>query len=458
MSRTILVVDDEVNIVKSLEGILTDEGYDVICAHSGKEALTLLEEEAPDLALLDIWMPGIDGLETLTRIKQDHPYIQVVMISGHGNIETAVKAIKLGAYDFIEKPLSLDKILLTINNALKYHRLEEENILLKSRTPQHNLTGASQVIQTLKEQVVLVAPTDAWVLITGENGTGKEVVARSIHRLSKRAQKPFIDVNCAAIPEELIESELFGHEKGAFTGAATRRRGKFDLANEGTLFLDEIADMSLKTQSKILRILQEQKFERVGGAKTIKVDVRVIAATNKNLEEEISRRTFREDLYYRLNVIPILVPPLRWRREDIPALIQEFLEEYSYKIKTPVKQLTPEALDLLLNHPWPGNVRELKNFVERLVIMTPSRTIEAGHVPPPIGRTPVPAESAESFNFTTFKDARSHFERMFIAQKLAENNYNVSQTAEVIGLERSHLHKKIKAYGLDTGKTTIEEG
>ena len=324
--HTILIVDDEESIRDSLSGILYDEGFRSTTAENGEAALTMLSEEKPDLILLDIWMPGMDGLETLTKIREVHPDQLVVMMSGHGTIETAVKATKLGAYDFIEKPLSLEKLLLCTQNALKIGQLVEENRELKAKMAKdHEMIGSSEPIVALKQQIEIAAPTSGWVLITGENGTGKELVARAIHSLSKRQAKPFIEVNCAAIPEELIESELFGHEKGAFTGATAQRRGKFDQADEGTLFLDEIGDMSLKTQAKVLRILQEKKFERVGGSKTIEVDVRVIAATNKNLEAEIEQGNFREDLYFRLNVLPFEVPPLRERREDIPTLIAHFL-------------------------------------------------------------------------------------------------------------------------------------
>ena len=451
MARTVLVVDDEETIIQSLNGILTDEGFEVISANSGTDALVKIEEIMPELVLLDIWMPGIDGIETLVKIKKSNPNLPVVMMSGHGTIETAVRATKLGAYDFIEKPLSLEKVLLCISNALDYSRLEEEISLLKEKERhKYGITGNSKTIKHLKEQIKVVAPTNAWVLITGENGTGKELVAHTIHRQSTRSQKPMVEMNCAAIPEELIESELFGHEKGAFTGATTMKKGKFDLAHEGTLFLDEISDMSLKAQSKTLRILQEQKFERVGGSRTIHVDVRVIAATNKNLESQIEKGNFRDDLYFRLNVIPITVPPLRERVEDIPELVSEFLNEISLRTNLELKQFSPKAIDLLKKYHWPGNVRELRNLVERLVIMIPEKVIQDKNIPAPFNRGPGAKETPESSLMDgSFKDAKAKFEKAFIARKLREFNGNISQTAEAIGIERSNLHKKIKAYGLE---------
>lgn len=388
--KTILVVDDEESICLTLKGILMDEGYKVLTIGSGEEALKIIEEELPDLVLLDIWLPGMDGLETLHLIKRDYPQIQVIMMSGHGTIETAVKATKLGAFDFFEKPLSLDKVVLIINHALDLLRLEEENRLLRQKYPQdYELTGESKATNELKEVISIVAPTNAWILIMGENGTGKELVARSIHRQSKRAKKPFIEVNCAAIPEDLIESELFGHEKGAFTGATSAKKGKFDLANEGTIFLDEVADMSLKAQAKILRILQEKKFERVGGTRIIETDVRVVAATNKDLEKEMEAERFRQDLYYRLHVIPLKIPPLRDRKEDIPLLASRFLKEFSLKEGIEEKTISNGASDLLMGHDWPGNVRELKNIIERLVIMTPGKTIKPEDVPPFLKNAPL---------------------------------------------------------------------
>ncbi|MDY6973746.1 MAG: sigma-54 dependent transcriptional regulator [Thermodesulfobacteriota bacterium] len=451
MARTILIVDDEASILQSLEGILSDEGFDVVTALSGPAALEKIEELIPDLVLLDIWMPGMDGIETLIKIKELYPNLQVVMISGHGNIETSVKATKLGAYDFIEKPLSIEKLLHSINNALDYYRLEEEIGLFKEKEKgRYKITGNSKAITELKEQIRIVAPTNAWVLISGENGTGKELVAHTIHRLSQRNHKPMVEVNCAAIPEELIESELFGHEKGAFTGASTMRKGKFDLAHEGTIFLDEIGDMSLKAQSKTLRILQEQKFQRVGDTRTIKVDVRVIAATNKDLEAEIEKGTFREDLYFRLNVIPMRVPPLKERVGDIPELADEFVREFSLSTNTEQKKVSEEAIGILQEYDWPGNVRELKNLVERLMIMTPEKVIQAKDVPAPFNRSSDMRQGFESaLMFASLKEARSAFEKIFIETKLQKFDGNVSQTAEAIGVERSSLHKKIKAYGLN---------
>lgn len=449
MFPNILVVDDEATILQSLSGILSDEGFEVLTASNGYEALKVIEKEAPDLVLLDIWMPGMDGIETLREIKRNHPSLQVVIISGHGTIETAVKATKFGAYDFIEKPLSIEKVVVTINNALNFRRLEEENRYLRKKTlEKHSITGNSLPVQEMKHQIAVAAPTNAWILITGENGTGKELVARTIHQMSHRADQPLIDVNCAAIPDELMESELFGHEKGAFTGATARRRGKFEIANGGTIFLDEIGDMSLKTQARILRILQEQKFERVGGTRTLTVDVRVIAASNKDLESEIEKGTFREDLYYRLNVIPIDVPPLKERKQDIPLLVECFLKESSEEGHVGVKSITPRAMDHLMAYRWPGNVRELKNLVERLAIMTESDMIDEGDIPSSYKTRDTAATDAGFFDTRSLKDAKKEFEKAYILQKLSENENNISQTADSIGIERSHLHKKIKSYGL----------
>ena len=451
MARTILIVDDEKNILRSLEGILSDEGFEVLSAESGVEALEMIKESTPDLVLLDIWMEGLDGIETLEEIKKRYPNLQVVMMSGHGNIETAVRATKIGAYDFVEKPLSLEKLLLSINNALEHYRLEEEISLLKEKDKnRYNIIGNSKAIMELKEQIKIVAPTNAWILVSGENGTGKELVAHTIHLLSRRSHKPMVEVNCAAIPEDLIESELFGHEKGAFTGASTMRKGKFDSAHEGTIFLDEIGDMSLKAQSKTLRILQEQKFERVGGTKTIEVDVRVIAATNKDLEVEIEKGRFREDLYFRLNVIPMRVPPLKDRIEDIPRLVNEFVLEFSLRTNIEAKEVPEDAIAILGKYDWPGNVRELKNLIERLMIMVPGGVILKEDIPAPFNRTPDIRTGLEShFISGSLKEAKGEFEKAFIEAKLREFNGNISQTSEAIGIERSNLHKKIKVYNLD---------
>jgi two-component system nitrogen regulation response regulator NtrX len=452
MNETILVVDDESSICQSLSAILSDEGFQVLVAGSGEEAIKKFEEEMPQLVLLDIWLPGMDGLDTLKAIKAAHPNVLVIMMSGHGTIETAVKTTKLGAFDFIEKPLSLDKVIILVNNALNIVRLEEENVLLKQQVShQYELTGNSQIITELKEMIGIVAPTNAWILIMGENGTGKELVARSIHHLSHRSHKPIIEVNCAAIPEELIESELFGHEKGAFTGATEKKRGKFDLAHEGTIFLDEVADMSLKAQAKILRILQEKKFERVGGNKLIDMDVRVLAATNKDLEKEMEAGMFRQDLYYRLHVIPLRVPTLRERKEDIKLLAERFLQDFAAKEGQVQKVLTDDAIDLLIQHDWPGNVRELKNIVERLIILTPSDEITARDIPSLHMRV----DNGEGISIAApviadfLKDAKIDFERQFILKKLEENDGNISKTAEAIGLERSNLHKKLKSLKVD---------
>ncbi len=452
MSSTVLIIDDEASIRDSLSGILSDEGFHPLTAGTAEEGLEILDGREVNLVLLDIWMPGMDGLEALKVIKQDKKYdLPVIMISGHGTIETAVQATRIGAFDFIEKPLSYDKVMLAINKGLHVARLERENKILRESSPAGpEITGDSPMVNHLRLQVERVAPTDASVLILGGHGTGKELVAQAIHRRSPRANRPMVEVNCAAIPEELIESELFGHEKGAFTGADKMKQGKFDQANGSTLFLDEIGDMSLKSQAKVLRILQEQKFERVGGNRTIKVDVRILAATNKDLEQAIEEGSFRADLFYRLNVVPIHVPSLDDRVEDIPALVEDFLNQFQGK-GLGKKEFTEEALVMLMRHPWPGNVRELRNMVERLVIMTPGATITADDValfldPKTMRRDPVAIEGG--YRHLRFKEARKQFEHDYLKTKLDENNGNVSQTAEKIGMERSHLHKKVKALGI----------
>lgn len=457
MSKTILVVDDEKDIRTSLTGILEDEGYQVTTASSGVEAIESIHQDIPDLVLLDIWMPGLDGLETLEKLKILFPHITVIMISGHGTIETAVRSTKLGAFDFIEKPLSLDKVLIAVSNALRLRELRVENEELRRVAGyEYELIGDSPAIVSLREQVMRIAPTNASVLITGENGTGKELVARSIHYYSQRRSKPFVTVNCAAIPEELIESELFGHEKGAFAGALAQKKGKFDLADGGTLFLDEINDMPLATQAKILRLLQERCFERVGGTRLVTVDVRIIAAANKPLEGDVKSGRFREDLFYLLNVVPLKVPPLRERKEDIPVLVPYFATQFYRREAREPKAFTPEALDLIAQHNWPGNVRELKNIMERILIMTSTKTISADDISGLFGDSAVrvSAEPASDHPWTpgTLREARVEFERDFIIQKLEENDWNISRTAEIIELERSNLHRKIKSYRIDVKK------
>ena len=456
MSASILIVDDEVSILNSLSSILEDEGYDVSVAKSGMEALKHCAMNPPELMMLDIWMPEMDGLETLKRLRELVPSTQVMMMSGHGSIETAVKAIKLGAYDYIEKPLSLENVTLRVKHALDQHRLEQENRSLRTKVERKfELIGQAPVMQQLKQLIETAGPTNSRVLIGGENGTGKELVARAIHQHSHRATRPFVAVNCAAIPETLIESELFGHERGAFSGATTMKRGQFEQADGGTLFLDEIADMSLSTQAKVLRALQEQQFTRVGGTKLIKVDVRVLAASNKDLLQEIEKGTFREDLFYRLNVVPIVVPTLRDRREDIPLLVKHFLRVHAEEQGLKIKQVSPEAMDVFMQYEWPGNIRELRNLIERLMIMVPRPVIEAAHASVALQVRPQPlvapsAAGAQPANtlltrpYDSLRDARNAFEKEFIARKLREHHWNISRTAEDLKIERSHLHRKIK--------------
>ena len=454
MLETILIVDDEREILATLGGIIEDEGYKVLKAVDGESALSLVERHLPDLVILDIWMPGTDGMEVLRRIKERFNQTQVVMISGHGNIETAVRATKLGAYDFIEKPLDLNVVVLTVERALEMKRLASENQRLRENlAAQYHIVGKSFAVEELLSKIDLAAPTDSFVLITGENGTGKELAARQIHMKSKRAKAPFIAVNCAAIPEELIESELFGHEKGAFTHATSKKLGKFDLADMGTIFLDEIGDMSLKTQAKVLRILQEQTFDRVGSTEPVKVNVRVIAATNKDLFKYIEEGKFREDLYYRLNVIPIHVPALRERLEDIPELLETFIAEIASKSTLIPKRFSTDAVKALSEYDWPGNVRELKNIIERLMIMVRADEVTREEVVSTLRhgfkQEAKPQFSGELFSMDDFRQARLNFERQFLERKLEMNDGNISRTAEQIGLERSHLHRKIKALGIE---------
>jgi two-component system, NtrC family, nitrogen regulation response regulator NtrX len=447
--RKILIVDDETGIRESLQGVLADEGYDAAAVESGEECLDLLRRERSyEVVLLDIWLPGIDGLQTLERIRgMDNPP-EVIMISGHGTIETAVRATKLGAYDFLEKPLSIDKTLILVKNAIESNKLRQENFDLKKQLLAKSvIVGDSIPMKALRQQIGIMAPTNGRVLIYGESGTGKELVAHAIHAQSLRKNETFVEVNCAAIPEDLIESELFGHYKGSFPGAASDKEGKFQRAHEGTLFLDEVGDMSLKTQSKVLRTLDEQRLVPLGGDESIVVDARIIASTNKDLEEEISHGNFREDLFYRLNVIPFFVPPLRDRKEDIPSLARHFLKELAATYGRRPREITDDAIDALMRYTWPGNVRELRNVIERIVIMNPMTTrLDRKHLPPLVyrdgHRRPAGGE------FSTLHQARDAYERDFILKKLDENHGNVTRAAEVLGLERSHLYRKMKALGI----------
>ena len=443
----VLVVDDEPLIRQSVSGVLEDEGYVVASAATGEDCLSELRRSAYDLVLLDVWLPGTDGLDTLARIQETPAAGRpaVVMISGHGNIETAVRATKLGAFDFLEKPLTIEKITLAARNAIRQQRLEREvDRLRQAGSARPEIIGESVPMKALRQQLTLMAGTNGRVLIFGESGTGKELVAHAIHAMSPRAREPFVDVNCAAIPEDLIESELFGHRKGSFTGASEDKIGKFQKADGGTIFLDEVGDMSLKTQAKVLRALDEQKLQPVGASETIHVDVRVVAATNKNLDKEIENGNFREDLYYRLNVVPFYVPPLRERVEDIPLLADYFLREFAIAYGRKPKELTRSGYDALASYRWPGNVRELRNLMERIVIMTPQARIEARHIPLPLG---APA-SRPLDQFATLVDVRKAAEREYILRKLDETGGNVTKAAELLGLERSHLYRKMRALGI----------
>ncbi|HEV3419086.1 MAG TPA: sigma-54 dependent transcriptional regulator [Candidatus Acidoferrum sp.] len=445
-SPKILIVDDEAGIRESLSSILRDERYSVEAVESAELALERLSSGAVEVVLLDVWLPGMDGMEALSRIQSLAQPPSVIIISGHGTIETAVRATKLGAFDFIEKPLSLERVIVLVRNAIEQRRLQEENQLLHTELGhRYRIVGDSVPMKALRQQIAVTAPTNGRVLIYGESGTGKELVARSLHAASLRNKAYFVEVNCAAIPEELIESELFGHVKGSFTGASEDKIGKFAKADSGTLFLDEVGDMSLRTQSKVLRVLEEQRFERVGSNQTLNVDVRVIAATNKNLEQEIARGAFRQDLFYRLNVIPFFVPPLRDRKEDIPVLARYFLAEFSAEYGKKTRELTDGAMEILLRYPWPGNVRELRNLVERLVIVCPQARIEPHHLPPELFRGV--AESPQQ-PYSTLHEARSAYEREFILRKLQEHRWNMTQTASALGLERSHLYRKMKSLGI----------
>ena len=447
---SVLIVDDEPGVRSALGGVLRDEGYEVDAVESGEACLERLADRPYDVVLLDIWLPGMDGLATLARMRERQIDAQVVIISGHGNVESAVRAIKQGAFDFVEKPLSLDKTVLVVRNALRQRRLEAENLALRAKVDaQHTMIGDSFAMVKLREQVAMTAPTNGRVLIFGENGTGKELVARNIHALSRRRTAPFIEVNCAAIPEELIESELFGHVRGAFTGAVADRRGKFEAAHGGTIFLDEIGDMSLKTQAKVLRVLQEQVMEAVGGSARIRVDARVLAATNKDLPAEIRAGRFREDLYFRLNVVPIHVPPLRERQEDIPLLADHFMAMLGREYGRRPKVFEPDATTALQRYAWPGNVRELRNVVERLMIMVPGDRVAARDLSfLDQGLASVSIANVELQAMPPLHDARDDFERQYILRALAAQQGNISRTAEVLGVERSNLYRKMRAFGI----------
>ncbi len=445
--HNILIVDDEAAICQSLKGALEDEGYKAAAVETGEACLEVIRKHPFDIVLLDIWLPGIDGLETLEKIKEAEDAPEVIMISGHGTIETAVRATKLGAFDFLEKPLSLERTLILVKNAIEARRLRLENRELKQKVQARSvIVGESIPMKALRQQIGLMAPTNGRLLIYGESGTGKELVARAIHAQSLRRDFMFVEVNCAAIPEDLIESELFGHRKGSFAGAETEKEGRFQKANNGTLFLDEVGDMSLKTQAKVLRTLDEGRFTPVGGDEPVTVDVRVIAATNHDLEEEISKGNFREDLFYRLNVVPFYVPPLRERKEDIPLLVRYFLKELSAEYARRPKEIADDAIDTLMRYSWPGTVRELRNVVERVVIMNPTvARIDRRHLPPLVYRD---GNRRIGAGFSTLHQARAAYERDFILKKLDENHGNVSRAAESLGLERSHLYRKMKALGI----------
>ncbi|HEV2802740.1 MAG TPA: sigma-54 dependent transcriptional regulator [Pyrinomonadaceae bacterium] len=447
MADSILIVDDERGIRETLRGVLEDEGFAVDTVASGEECLGAFERRTYGCVLLDVWLPGIDGLETLARLSAAGADCAVVMISGHGNIETAVRATKLGAFDFIEKPLSIERTVLTVRNALRQRALERQNATLAAEINEEcAMVGESVAMRALRKQIAAVAPTDGRVLIYGESGTGKELVARAIHAQSRRSGAALVELNCAAIPEELIESELLGHVKGAFTGATAAKRGKFELADGATLFLDEVGDMSARTQAKVLRVLEEQRFAPVGSSTEIRVDVRVLAATNKRLEDEIERGQFRPDLFYRLNVIPFEVPPLRDRLEDVPSLVDHFNTKFSTAYGNPPKRFELEALDALQSYAWPGNVRELRNTVERVVIMNRKTRINAADLPPLGGGDAAPP--AATYRFNSFKEASEAHQREFIRRKLTEADHNVTRAAELMGMDRSHLYRRMRALGI----------
>jgi two-component system, NtrC family, nitrogen regulation response regulator NtrX len=447
----ILVVDDEINIIKTLSSILQDEDHIVYSSRNGEGAIEFLRMNDVDLAILDVWLPDVDGIDLLERIKSLYQDVAVIMISGHGSIDIAVKSTKLGAYDFIQKPLAMERIITSVNNALEHSRLRKENIKLRKEFHlDDEMVGNSPRIEEIREIIETAAKTNARVFITGDSGTGKELVARAIYYRSRRSDRPFVKVNCAAIPNELIESELFGHEKGAFTGAINRRMGKFEIANKGTMFLDEVCDMSASAQSKVLRVLQENQFERVGGNETITVDVRVIAATNVDVKKAVEEGTFREDLFYRLNVIPIHMPALAERMDDFPLLVNYFLERFSEEHGIGLKQIDDGGMKELSRHTWPGNVRELKNVIERLSIMVPGETICRDDI-----RKHLEAYDYDDLmtkDISSLKKAREEFEKDLIIRVLKKNDKNVTVTSKELGIERTNLHRKIKQYNINIDK------
>ncbi len=450
----ILIVDDESNIIKTLSAILQDEGHIVYSASSGQEAISFLGKNDVDLMFLDVWLPDIDGIEVLEKVRQTSPEVSVIMISGHGSIDIAVKSTKMGAFDFLEKPPSMERILTATGNALERIRLRRENIQLRREALQEDeMIGKSAPMMEVRGIIETAAATNARVFITGDNGTGKELVARAIFRKSKRSDKPFVKVNCAAIPNELIESELFGHEKGAFTGALGRRLGRFELAHGGTIFLDEICDMSASAQAKVLRVLQEQQFERVGGSETITVDVRVIAATNIDVKKAIDDGLFREDLFYRLNVIPVRMPSLAERRDDIPLLAEYFLGKFAKEHGLGTKEISVDGMDFLMQHAWPGNIRELKNVIERLSIMVPREVIDERDIKKHIETSDMKSDLRG--DVSPLKRAREDFEREYIVRALEKNDGNVTQAAKDLGIERTNLHRKIRQYKIDIEKPEL---
>ena len=447
----ILIVDDEINIIKTVSSILQDESHIVYSCANGGETMNFLQKNEVDCAIYDVWLPDVDGIELLEKTAKLYPEMPVIMLTGHGSIDIAVKSTKMGAFDFIQKPPSMERIITSVKNAIEQARLKRENLKLKKEFHgEDEMIGNSQKMKEIRAVIDTAASTNARVLITGDSGTGKELVARAIYRNSKFSDKPFIKVNCAAIPNELIESELFGHEKGSFTGATARRLGKFEIANRGTLFLDEISNMSLSAQAKVLRVLQEQQFERVGGNETINVEVRVLSATNVDIKKAIEEGRFREDLYFRLNVIPVAVPALAERREDIPLLVQYFLEKFSVEHGLGMKEITEQGMEVLVNHAWPGNIRELKNFIERISIMVPRETVDRNDI----------IKHLESYNsaalpardVSNLKRAREDFEKNYIISALKQNERNVTLTAKLLGIERTNLHRKIKQYHIDPEK------